>query len=597
MNGFLRKILASLIALLLLAVPAAGLINTSFTPVDLVNKADAIIVATATPDSESKTLAIKVDRTLKGKPVGVKKIDVSDLLGDEDFSYYFEDFDTIPVVIVHADLGQAKADAKTDAIAAVHIGAHWYSLHKTDKGYKLHPDRLDLKAVWDGGHKPLVQAVQYVQTARRPHIPTTSGVSWAEIRTLTTLDEKVSSPLVHTTGRGAELLFPGARNDWLVTIRSGKATCSKLPTASVAAARVDIDRDGKDEWIGTDGVSVYRLAVKGDPPLIKGLSGVIDLLPATTREGPAAIAVTSEGPKLIATADGKTTATDLLEKKLIGVRCIRQADANNDGLLDLIIATDKQLLVAAGSRTGRFAAPAKAADIYEIGLNSVSVGDFDGDGNLDLLLTGTADYGMVLLAGDGKGAFAHVLEESGELAYHGEGSMQNSGLCDINSDGLVDLYLLPTSGPPRMMFNRGFRSFGSARSLDLGSSKLKGADALVSGKVTAGAVLDVNDDGAQDLLCVVDGKLQAVLRKPLPSDLGAVFHVKQGVAGPIRVEAAENKRLLTSRMVAPGEPAFIGKSVRGPLEVTITQPGGTKTTKRVIVLKVTGVELPPADGK
>src|SRR4029077_4448825 len=90
-------------------------------------------------------------------------------------------------------------------------------------------------------------------------------------------------------------------------------------------------------------------------------------------------------------------------------------DFNNDGYLDLATANDRNTTVSVllGDGQGGFGAAinsdADSPGYYTY--NHLAVGDFDGDGNLDLAVAsgwvGWEDYGarVIFLYGNGNGAF------------------------------------------------------------------------------------------------------------------------------------------------------------------------------------------------
>jgi hypothetical protein len=576
----------------MLAAPAWALINASFTPVDLVKQADRIVVVNATADPDNDALTIRTSDVLKGKDPNVATLDVSAMRNDEEFAWWLEDVKTFPAVLMLGDFGKAKADARGKIAGALHVGRNWYGLEKTDAGYKLVADPLDLKAVWDGGHKPLVRAVQYVLRAPRPEIRATSGVRWKEVRTLRALPGKTNQPAVAMDTDRPTLYWPSDKGDWLMVLdANGQIHAAKLPASSLAVTRADLDADGTLDWVATDGREIYLSDAKGTRPLTK-LEGAVDLSSVSVTGRPAVMAVAPGGPILLTMKDGKTVTTPLLAKPLSGVRQACMLHADGDGVPDVLIATDRKLLLCAGQEGGRFAKPTEAAELYDIGLTRITPADFDGDGAMDLLLTGPAEYGVILLAGDGKGQFQPVLGEGGELGYHGTSATTTSGVCDINNDGLVDLYVVPTNGAPKVFFNRGFRSFGLARSLDLSASDTKGAEILTSdASVQSAIAMDVNADGAQDMLCVADGKLVAILRKPRPRDIGVTLRLPSGEPGPVSVWAIDGKRTTAGRVIAPGRGVFIGKTTKGPLTLRTTWPGGQQHSQRAIVIRPASVIL------
>jgi hypothetical protein len=96
-------------------------------------------------------------------------------------------------------------------------------------------------------------------------------------------------------------------------------------------------------------------------------------------------------------------------------------------------------------------------------VQSMAVGDFDGDGKLDVFMAQNffalhdevtrMDAGRgLLLQGDGKGGFRAVPgEESGLLIY---GEQRGCAVADIDHDGALDLVVTQNSGPTKLYRNR-----------------------------------------------------------------------------------------------------------------------------------------------
>ena len=122
------------------------------------------------------------------------------------------------------------------------------------------------------------------------------------------------------------------------------------------------------------------------------------------------------------------------------------ADLNGDGILDIAIQTFDSdsgtagWFLLAGKSNGTFKAPSPLPFSGLLPL-SIAAGDFNGDGNIDLVSTGYDESGNVFLAlsaGNGQGAFGVptlvTLPQTGTI-----GSLVVAG--DINGDGYPDVML------------------------------------------------------------------------------------------------------------------------------------------------------------
>ncbi len=115
---------------------------------------------------------------------------------------------------------------------------------------------------------------------------------------------------------------------------------------------------------------------------------------------------------------------------------VAAADLNGDGILDLIITNynfgaSNTFSVLLGNPDGSFQAPLT----YSTGLGSVgvAVGDFNGDGNLDVAIANSGTSTVAVLLGNGQGGFGPEADYTTGVGPVGV------VVADFNGDGLADL--------------------------------------------------------------------------------------------------------------------------------------------------------------
>jgi len=161
---------------------------------------------------------------------------------------------------------------------------------------------------------------------------------------------------------------------------------------------------------------------------------------------------------------------------------VTTADVNHDGKLDILVANQDSgnISVLLGDGSGHFTpAPGSpfAAGHYP---NDIAVGDFNGDGNPDLLIPNHQTPYLTLLLGDGKGRFTS--SPHSPFATLSRPHPHGVAIGDFNGDGNLDavtdswgnnqIILLPGNGKgdlltPGRTFDVGKRPYERLRSADI----------------------------------------------------------------------------------------------------------------------------------
>ena len=184
-------------------------------------------------------------------------------------------------------------------------------------------------------------------------------------------------------------------------------------------------------------------------------------------------------------------------------------DFNGDGILDLAVTNTNSNTVAIllGTGTGSFG----PATIFAVGATpaSVAVGDFNGDGILDLAVANFGSTTVSILLGTGTGSF-------GPATNFAVGSAPFSvAVGDFNGDGILDLAVVnQNSNNVSILLGTGTGSFGPATNFAVGITP------------RSVAVGDFNDDGILDLAVVNGGSIN------VPGSVSILLGTGTGSFGP-----------------------------------------------------------------
>src|SRR5439155_1749137 len=162
-------------------------------------------------------------------------------------------------------------------------------------------------------------------------------------------------------------------------------------------------------------------------------------------------------------------------------------DFNGDGKVDVVVVSSTGTSIFFGNGDGTLQPPVSLNQNLGSGYSAAASGDFNGDGKLDLLLL-TPDFGsgatIAILLGNGDGTFQAPVTYSVQIAPY-------LVLGDFNGDGKLDLAVTNSEGST----NAVAIVLGNADGTLQNPPLLYSAGLLPTGLVT----LDVNGDGKPDL--------------------------------------------------------------------------------------------------
>jgi len=114
-------------------------------------------------------------------------------------------------------------------------------------------------------------------------------------------------------------------------------------------------------------------------------------------------------------------------------------DVNHDGKPDILVAdtASETLTVLLGDGSGHFRPAPGAACPTGRAPNDIAVGDFNNDGNIDLVIANTETPNLTILLGDGKGGFKPAPHSPFATTSHPH--VHGVAVADFNSDGKLDV--------------------------------------------------------------------------------------------------------------------------------------------------------------
>ncbi len=205
------------------------------------------------------------------------------------------------------------------------------------------------------------------------------------------------------------------------------------------------------------------------------------------------------------------------------------ADFDNDGWPDIYVACDStSSFLFRNKHDGTFEEVGleRGVALNEDGMEQagmgLGIGDFDLDGNLDILKTHFADDSNVLYRNDGKGMFEDVTARSG-LAVETRYINWGAGIVDLDNDGLPDLFYVTGNVYPELEAKLPAYPFATPRVLfrNLGGGKFEeifdlAGPAIGESHSSRGCAFgDFDNDGDIDILILNLHEPPSLLRNDL----------------------------------------------------------------------------------
>ena len=529
----LKKLLSASAALIACAA-AYAFIDPRFTPVNLVEQSDSVWQVRLDKEVKNGKATGTVVRALKGaKPEGAVTFDLGAAIQKE--AKMIEEVIASGATDALFFVGQFENGAggppgAQGAKGLLNLNGKWIVFFEGAAG-AWDMEKIDsrVQGTWAGGTDMLLRAVEYIQSDPDADVPVSANVEW-------------DTPVMFAS-------VPGK-------VRSAGA-------------------------------------------VLMDDSGTISLL--VTREGDFKLFAWKDGKMCDVTGDGQTVIVwglrharrfqqppEELRAGLGASGRMFEADFDGDGLPDLLWLYEKGALFCKGTEAGTGSMPGKFADPVRTqlalgkGRSTAQLGDYDADGLLDVFCS--AEDGNRLWHNLGKGQFVQTLALSGEIAYSSRAGGVDGMTGDVNNDGRQDILIAYAELTPQVFFNRGFRSFGHAREIDLGEQKLVPESAKGQ---QACALADFTGDGAQDMVIVLNNGDAWLFPRKVGGGKALNVSVSLGkdAPSPLVVVGYAGKRCLGAWNVERGgNPAFFGLLDAGTIALKWRLPTGEEKSAKVDVI-------------
>lgn len=583
-----RSVLALILGFLVFSGLAHGFIDPKFTPVQLVKESQVIFTGTLRAQEEIG-YRITVGEVFKGTP---PKLEMSLITPKDDAAGGVSGLLSAggqQEVIVFA-----SPDGKT---AHLHVSGQW--LKMTDAGggtWRVEVAR-QMSGVWAGGTDMLIRLCRYLLTDPKGSVPVSVGIAWMRdkavlgkvegtIAGLQAVEIGVDgAPCVFVASDRGDALFRANKDD--ETFRDVTAE-SGLDSRSRRFCWMDLDDSGAAQLVSWNGaaIQVWQLhdgkfrAVGKDYPVRGDCMGLAACAIGSREQ--AILMTTREIPVLLRRdKQGNWRDAPLQEGEAVrtagSVTCACVvADLDYDGYVDVLQPRSKAGVLWKGGPDG-FGSPQIVAITCAEGPACFCLGDFDGDGTLDIFISGPGQN--ELWVNDGKAGMRPVIASCGSLSYRCPAGAACCIATDLNHDGRTDLGVMYAKAEFSYHFSRGFRCFGEEGELRLPAPENTPRDA---GQVGA-CVWDFNGDGAQDLaVAFADGQVVCYYNDAFDKPMLRVV-LKKGQAGPVTFSVWQGGKMAAGMGTFVAGVGAVPVPLRqaGDCEIRYSLPGRAGIVKKV----------------
>jgi len=583
------------------AAASWAIINPNFTPRDLVGQADLVVSAGVKATGNPLEWTLATDKAIKGKAPGEQVVDLAKC--DKD---HLEEIRQALKACAEerqpAVLFAGAAAEKKDAY--LHVAGQWLAARPAaDRRWEITGPAPQMVGTYAGGTDMLARMAEYLAREPDASVPVSAGVRWLAHARVGKVDGEIGGmEVVEIGGPRRTLLFvASSAGDRLYAPKKDEEALEDvtakagLDSRSRAFLWLDVNQDGLADLVTWDGSTLsLRLATRegtfkatAEAWTFRPQAPCIGLAACASRGAPAVLLSTDGLPILLVAEPAGWRPASLPDgpaaKESLGGHspCV-VADLDNDAFADILLPAERSGILWRGAAAG-FEAPVRTNVSAGEGVAIAALGDFNGDGALDIFFAGSTRNS--LWESDGRGRFTEVMRFGGSLGYKCPSHALAVRVLDLNHDGLPDLALGYEGAEFLYHFNRGFRSFGEEGEVRLpGPAAEPGRERPGQRALAAG---DLNQDGSQDLAVLfTDGELYCYFndRADVP---GLCLRLPKGMTGPVTASCWVGPKAPVCAGVASvaGHTPGSYVAVRRPGEVTVRfrLPGAAERSLAVTV--------------